>query len=104
VARGLTPLARSRISVAQIFAQWRAKRIDLTPVIIYSPILKAAPAIDDKNMLQLTGFQPVGGQWRLFGINLTTQSAQVAGAEGAAPAPAGAPAAKKAAPPAAPKK
>lgn len=100
--------------LAQVFAQWRANRIDLTPIIIYSPILRAAPVIDDKNMLQLSGyyrtapqqvhfdlmFQPVGGQWRLFGINLSTQPAQVAGAEGAPPAPGGAPALKKAAPPA----
>lgn len=78
-------------------------------MIIYSPLLKAPPTIDDKNMLRLTGyyktspqqvnfdllFQPVSGQWRLFGINLGTQPAQVAAAE-TGPAAAGkAPAAKK---------
>jgi hypothetical protein len=71
--------------LAKIFADVR--KIDLTPVIIFSPVLAKHPAIDDKNMLRLTGyyetspqrvlfdllFQPVQGHWRLFGISIRTQ-------------------------------
>jgi hypothetical protein len=102
--------------LAQVFAEVR--KIDLTPVILYSPQLSRPPAIDDKNMLRLTGFyktapqqvlfdilyQPVEGRWRLFGLSVGTQAAQPAPAAaapgGAPPAPAEPPAAdkKKAAP------
>jgi hypothetical protein len=97
--------------LAQVFANVR--KIDLTPVILYSPQLTRPPAIDDKNMLRLTGFykttphqvlfdilyQPVEGRWRLFGISVGTQVPQAAAPAGAPP-----PAAAPAAPPAADKK
>ena len=74
--------------LAQVFAEVR--KIDLTPVILYSPQLSRPPVIDDKNMLRLTGFyktspqqvlfdilyQPVEGHWRLYGISVGTQPAQ----------------------------
>ncbi len=80
--------------LAKTFAKWREQKIDLTPVILYSPLLKAPPAIDDKNMLRLTGyyktepqqvhfdllFHPVSGQWRLFGLNVQTVAPKVANA------------------------
>jgi hypothetical protein len=79
--------------LAEIFADLRAKGIDITPVIIYSPILVRQPVIDDNGMLRLTGyydtapqrvlfdllFQYVGDQWRLFGIALRTVPAPLAG-------------------------
>ena len=84
--------------LAQVFSEVR--KIDLTPVILYSPQLSRPPAIDDKNMLRLTGFyktapqqvlfdilyQPVDGRWRLFGLSVGTQMPQPAPA---AAAPAG---------------
>lgn len=91
--------------LAQIFAEWRTKQIDTTPVIIFSPVLKSQPAMTEQGMLRLTGyyktqpqqvhfdllFQPVANQWRLFGIAMSTQPAQ--------PEAAQAPAEKKAAAP-----
>jgi hypothetical protein len=88
--------------LAQVFAEVR--KIDLTPVILYSPILTRPPIIDDKNMLRLTGYyktapqqvlfdllyQPVAGHWRLFGISVGTQAPQAAAAAPTAEAPAGA--------------
>jgi len=90
--------------LVQVFAEVR--KIDLTPVILYSPQLSRPPAIDDKNMLRLTGFyktapqqvlfdvlyQPVDGRWRLYGISVGTQTPQPAAAPGAAAPPAAAPA------------
>lgn len=98
--------------LAQVFAEVR--KIDLTPVILYSPQLTRPPVIDDKGMLRLTGFyktapqqvlfdilyQPVEGRWRLFGISVATQAPQPAAAPMAAAPPAAAPAE----PPAADKK
>ena len=103
--------------LAQVFAEVR--KIDLTPVILYSPQLSRPPVIDDKNMLRLTGFykttpqqvlfdilyQPVGGHWRLFGISVGTQTPQPAQAAPTAAAPGAAPAsAAPAEPPPADKK
>jgi len=90
--------------LAQVFAEVR--KLDLTPVILYSPQLSRPPAIDDKNMLRLTGFyktapqqvlfdilyQPVDGRWRLFGVSVGTQTPQPVAAPGGAAPPAAAPA------------
>ncbi|HXF54873.1 MAG TPA: hypothetical protein VNK52_12185 [Hyphomicrobiaceae bacterium] len=75
--------------LAETFADLRAKGIDLTPIIIFSPILMREPAIDENGMLRLTGyyktapqrvyfdllFQLVGEQWRLYGIAVRTAPA-----------------------------
>lgn len=85
--------------LAQTFASVR--KIDLTPVIIFSPVLAKQPAIDDKNILRLTGhyetapqrvlfdllFQPVAGHWRLFGISIATQIVHPPAPTAAAPPP-----------------
>src|SRR5262245_53322573 len=87
--------------LADLFANMRAKKIDLTPVIIYSPMLVRPAAMDEKNMLRITGFykteplqvhfdllfQPVGGLWRLYGVTINVQPPQSAEA---APPPAAA--------------
>lgn len=98
--------------LAQIFSQWREKRIDLTPIIIFSPILSGPAVVTDQNLLHVTGyyktspqqvhfdllFQPVANQWRLFGISLGTQPAAAQpAAQPQAATPARAPAAKPAA-------
>jgi len=75
--------------LAETFADLRAKGIDLTPVIIFSPILMREPLIDENGMLRLTGyyktapqrvyfdllFQLVANEWRLFGIAVRTAPA-----------------------------
>jgi hypothetical protein len=102
--------------LAQVFANVR--KIDLTPVILYSPQLSRPPVIDDKGMLRLTGFyktapqqvlfdilyQPVEGRWRLYGISVGTQAAQPAQAAPVAAAPGAAPPAAAPAEPAAAEK
>jgi hypothetical protein len=97
--------------LTQVFAEVR--KIDLTPVVLYSPQLTRPPLIDDKSMLRLTGFykttpqqvlfdimyQPVEGRWRLYGISVGTQAPQpTAAAPGGAPAEPAAADKKKAAP------
>jgi hypothetical protein len=85
--------------LAAIFANLRQRHIDLHAAAMIAPQLAAAPALDDKGMLRLTGlfptqpqqikfdllFQNVGGEWRLFGISIATPDA-------VPPAPAQAPA------------
>ena len=91
--------------LAQVFANLRNRNLDLSPVVLFQPKLFRKPAISDKGMLRITGFfptapervnfdlifQPVRGQWRLFGIAVNTQRAppaQAAPATQAAPGPA----------------
>jgi hypothetical protein len=72
--------------LAQIFANLRKRNLDLSPVVLFQPKLYQRPQISDKGMLRITGFfptspervnfdlifQPVRGQWRLFGISVKT--------------------------------
>jgi hypothetical protein len=71
------------------FADLRRCNFDLFAVAVVAPQLAAAPAVDAKRMLPVTGyfpprplqinfdlgFQAVGGQWRLFGISVATPEA-----------------------------
>src|SRR6266852_4108345 len=75
--------------LALVFSDLRQRRIDLHAAALLAPQLTAAPALDDKGMLRLTGFFPtrplqirfdllfqtVGGDWRLFGISIATPDA-----------------------------
>jgi hypothetical protein len=68
----------------QIFADVAAKNIDLAAVAILGPQLQQAPGIDQNKRLHISGyfpgnpvqlnfeliFEPVSGQWRLFGISV----------------------------------
>lgn len=86
--------------LAEIFAHMRAQGLDLTPVILYAPILVREPAYDEQGLLRLVGYyktepqqvhfdvtlQPVEGVWRLFGISVKTVPSPAVGV--AAPAPA----------------
>jgi hypothetical protein len=81
--------ANTPAKLFEIFKDLRDRNIDLTPVILFSPVLLREPAINEQGMLHLVGyyktspqqvhfellFQPVGGQWRLFGISVRTQPA-----------------------------
>jgi hypothetical protein len=95
----------SAADLAGSFADLRRRKFDLFAAALIAPQLTAAPALDGKGMLRLTGhfptrpqqidfdllFQNVGGQWRLFGIAVAkpTAAAQAQPAEQAkAPAPA----------------
>jgi hypothetical protein len=90
--------------LAQIFVDFRRNNIDLYNAALLAPELTVAPALDAEKRLRLTGFfatrprqitfdllfQAVGGQWRLFGISITTPEAppvQASPAKPAAPAP-----------------
>lgn len=79
----------SAADLAQVFANLRQRRVDLHAAALLAPQFAAAPTIDDKGMLRLTGhfptqpqqinfdlmFQNVGGEWRLFGISIATPDA-----------------------------
>lgn len=68
----------------KIFARLRKSNLDLSPVVIYNPEFVGSPEITPKGLLRLKGhfptrplqvhfdllFQPVGGEWRLYGISL----------------------------------
>jgi hypothetical protein len=72
--------------LAEIFKNLREQNIDLTPVILFSPVLLREPTVNAQGMLHLVGyyktapqqvhfellFQPVSGQWRLFGMSVRT--------------------------------
>lgn len=73
----------------KIFAKLRATKLDFSPIVIYDPRFSRPPEILPNGMLRLTGFfptqplmvqfelvfQPVNGEWRLFGVGLTPKSA-----------------------------
>jgi hypothetical protein len=79
----------SAADLALSFSDLRRRNFDLFAAAIAAPQLTAAPALDPKKMLRLTGlfptrplqinfdllFQNVGGQWRLFGISVATPQA-----------------------------
>lgn len=68
----------------KIFAKLRESNLDLSPVVIYNPSFTDSPQMMSNGLLRLRGhfpteplrvhfdliFQPVGGEWRLFGISL----------------------------------
>lgn len=72
----------SDATLAGIFQPLRAQRVDLSDILLVTPTLDFAPAIIDGQLLRLRGrfplrptaiafdllFQPVEGEWRLFGI------------------------------------
>jgi len=78
------------------------RKVDLAAVAIMVPQLSAAPAIDAQSRLRITGvfpgqpvgisfdllFEPVAGQWRLFGIAANTVAAAAPAVQGATGAPA----------------
>ena len=78
--------ANSLAQLGTIFAQLRARQLDLGPVAVIDPRLFRPPAIDQRGFLRLTGYFPsrpeqvnfdlafqfVDDHWRLFGIGLNT--------------------------------
>lgn len=87
VLRELGGPGLQRHSSAQLsnsFANLRNQQVDLLPVAIVTPQLTRPPSVSPEGLLQLIGlfptqprhiqfeivYQPVGGQWRLFGLNV----------------------------------
>ena len=74
--------ANSPAQLGVIFASLRNRNIDLSPVVAVTPEVSEPPQITQDQMLRLVGyfptkplqvqfqllFQPVNGQWRLFGM------------------------------------
>ena len=108
--------SNNSVRLAQIFTALRQRQLDLTPVLFFTPKLTAQPQIAPNGLLRLVGFFPttpekvnfdliyqlVEGQWRLFGIGVSTSPADVTsalpqpGGEAASPDAALAPAAQTA--------
>jgi hypothetical protein len=88
-APGLKRKVQSPERLAEVFADLRSRKLDLSPVLLYQPKLYRKPAMNDKGMIRITGFfptspervnfdlvfQPVQGRWRLYGIAANTQQA-----------------------------
>jgi hypothetical protein len=102
--------ANNAARLAEIFANLRRDRIDLSGVLVLEPQLTAMPEITANGMLHMAGFfpsaptqinfeflfAPVDGQWRLFGL-----AANLGSSAPVAPAPPAPPAVAKPAAPAA---
>jgi len=95
--------------LAEVFANLRSQRIDMSPVVLFLPKLLAPPSITEDGMLRLAGaydtqpkqvhfdlvFERISGQWRLFGISLGTVDAPPPTAGVATPAGSGSTAGKE---------
>jgi hypothetical protein len=82
--------ANNPARLGEIFADLRVRKIDLSPITVIDPKLARAAFVNDQGMLRITGFflmkpeqvnfdlafQPVDGQWRLFGISVNTSQAK----------------------------
>jgi hypothetical protein len=80
--------------LAQIFAPLRQRNLDLTPILFFTPKLSPTPHFTPQGVLRLTGFFPtapervnfdlyfqsVKGEWRIFGIGVTTSPADLTAA------------------------
>jgi hypothetical protein len=99
--------ANSAAQLAEIFAQQRRDKVDLSGVAVIDPQLTLLPQIEANGMMRMAGFfpsvptqvnfevlyAPVGGRWRLFGLSVSFgQAAPVAPQP---PAPAAPPAQPK---------
>lgn len=79
-------VVNSTAKLSEIFAELRGKNFDLSPIVVMQPKLLRRPELDKGGMLRVTGFfltqperlnfdliyEPVDGQWRLFGIAANT--------------------------------
>jgi len=94
--------ANTSARLAVIFAPLRQRKLNLGPIVLFTPKLAKPAAIDDKEMLRLTGFFPtqplrvnfnlgyqnVDGAWQLFDISIsTTQTKAGSGGKGNPPPP-----------------
>jgi hypothetical protein len=84
--------ANSPQRLAKIFGKLRSRNIDLSSITVLQPKLFQRPEINSKGFLRMAGFfptspeqlnfdliyQPINGQWVLFGIAATTAAPQSA--------------------------
>lgn len=82
----------SAADLAQVFAEMRRAKLDLSMAAFMTPELDQAPALDTERRLHLKGsyptqpnrivfdlvYEPVGGHWMLHGISIATRPAQTA--------------------------
>ena len=75
--------------LTEIFQKLRARNLDLSPLLLYQPKLFRRPEMNEEGVIRVSGFfpttpervnfelmfQPVRGQWRLFGIAVQTSPA-----------------------------
>jgi hypothetical protein len=68
--------------LGEIFSTLRKRDLDLSPILLFQPKLREQPSITENGLLRLVGFfetepeqvsfemlfQPLGGDWRLFGL------------------------------------
>jgi hypothetical protein len=80
--------------LAQIFGALRQRKLELSPVLFFTPKLLAQPQVAPNGLLRLTGFFPTApervnfdliyqmhdDQWRLFGISVGTSAAEATSA------------------------
>ena len=80
--------------LAQIFAALRERHLDLSPILYFTPKLLRAPIVGPDGLLRMAGFFPtspervnfelvfqqIDGQWRIFGIGVTTSRADATAA------------------------
>jgi hypothetical protein len=86
--------ANNSAKLAQIFEALRQRKLDLSPVLFFTPKLLAEPQMAPNGLLRMVGFFPTepervnfdliyqlsDGQWRLFGIGVSTSPAEVTSA------------------------
>ena len=94
--------ANTAAQLGTIFADLRNKNIDLSPVVVVTPDLSEPPAITPENLLRLVGyfptkplqikflmlFQPVNGEWRMFGMSVDVAPPATAATDAAKKTPA----------------
>lgn len=85
--------------LAGLFSNLRARNINLEPILVVEPKI-AEPFINDRGMLRLKGFFPtrpeqvnfefafekVAGDWRIFGLVVTTSTIEPMASAGGNPA------------------
>lgn len=78
-------------SLAQIFSRLRQRKLDLSPILFFTPKLIQQPQVAPNGLLRLVGyfptapervnfdlyFQMVGDEWKLFGIGVEMSPADV---------------------------
>ncbi len=93
-------MTNSSARLAEVFAALRSRKIDLSPIMVINPKLNAAPALQDGQVLRLTGYFPTspervqfdlafqhsGEQWPLAGIEINVAPPSDEAQASAAPA------------------
>ncbi|NJM35931.1 MAG: hypothetical protein HC850_15970 [Rhodomicrobium sp.] len=86
--------SNSSAKLMLIFANLRQRRLDLAPILFFTPKLVRQPMIDPNGILRLVGyfptspervnfdlyFQLIEGDWRIFGIGVVTSPSDVTAA------------------------